>query len=156
MTYISILFTSPPGIVARHKKILSTELTKILQLNEDDRLRNWTSKLLSKEILVSRGINKGNQFLINPKLLKSSKLNLKPSLKTIEPHRLKALIETDVNMYPNCSTREIHKRLQDIDFKNIQKAVYQLVNEKILLPKGASKNRTYSLAIKKEIKKKYL
>jgi ATP-dependent DNA helicase RecG len=34
------------GIVARHKKILSTQLTKELQLSDEDRLRSYVGKLL--------------------------------------------------------------------------------------------------------------
>ena len=134
------------GIVARHKKILSTDLSKVLQLAEDERLRSWTAKLTDNSLLISRGIKKGNEFLINPELLKSSKLNISPSLKTIEPYRLQALIETDLQTYPNSSIRDIQGRLPDVDIRDIRKVIYQMVDDGKLSTAGALKNRTYSLA----------
>src|SRR5690606_7585847 len=115
------------GIVARHQKILSTELSKILQLPEEERLRNWYSKLLDKNILLTQGKGKGNAFLINPKLLADSKLNLSPSLKTVEPYVLEQLVLTDIKNYPNSSISEIDSRIKDVSKKELQKVVYKLV-----------------------------
>lgn len=134
------------GIVARHKKILSTELTRILQLSEEDRLRSWYSKLVERKIISDRGIKKGKEFLINPEIIKYSELNIKPNLKTIEPHRLIALLETDISTYPNSSISEIHKRLPDVDIKDLRKTIYQMVEDGKLQTYGALKNRTYKLA----------
>ncbi len=128
------------GIIAREKKILGTELIKQLQLKEDERLRSYVAKLEDMKIVVSRGIRKGKQYLINPELIKTAKLNVKPNLKTIEPYRLEALIESDLKMYPNSSIREIQKRLPDVDFKDLQKAVYKLVKENKI---KHTQNKTY-------------
>ena len=70
--------------------------------------------------------------MINPLLIKSSKLNIKPSLKTIEPHRLIALIESDLQTYPKSTIREIHKRIPDVDIKDLRKIIYKMVNDGIL------------------------
>ena len=134
------------GIIAREKKILGTELIKQLQLQEDDRLRSYVSKLEDQQILISRGIKKGKQYLINPKLIKSSKLNIKPSLKTIEPHRLIALIESDLQTYPKSTITEIHKRIPDVYRKDLQKIIYKMVENGKLKNSNAKKNRTYWLA----------
>jgi len=134
------------GIIAREKKILGTELIKHLQIQEDDRLRSYVAKLEEQNILISRGIKKGKQYLINPQLIKSSKLNIKPSLKTIEPHRLIALIESDLQLYPGSSITEIHKRIPDVNIKDLRKTIYKLVKDEKLKTMGASKNRTYFMA----------
>lgn len=134
------------GIVARHKKILATQLTKELQLTDEERLRSYMNGLLEKAILVPRGIKKATEYLINPKLISSSKLNIKPTLKIIEPHRLKALIEEDVRMYPRSKMSEIQSRLPDILAVDIQKCVYKLVKDGVLKVQGAKTNRTYALA----------
>ena len=145
------------GIVARHKKILSTELTRILQLSEEDRLRSWYSKLVERKILQTYGKGKGNAFILNPKLLSDSKLNIKPTLKTIEPHVLEQLLLTDLKAYPNSSISEIQKRITDVPKKELQKTIYGLVKKGKLVNKGSKTYRTYSLAEKKrnekEIKK---
>ncbi|PIB27211.1 hypothetical protein BFP77_12775 [Maribacter sp. 4U21] len=80
------------GIIASEKKILSTQLSQKLQLNTEDRLSSWIGSLLEKNILTSRGIKKGTEYLLNPSLFSQSKLNIKPSLKTIDKEQLKHLI----------------------------------------------------------------
>ena len=128
------------GIVARHKKILTTNLTKELQLNDEDRLRTYVNKLVDKAIIVTRGIKKGTEYLINPKLISSSKINIKPTLKVIEPHRLKALIEDDINRYPQSQVNEIQKRLEDVPIEDVRKCIYKMVKENIL---EHTKDKTY-------------
>lgn len=134
------------GIIAREKKILGTELIKQLQLQEDERLRSYVANLEKQGVLVSRGVRKGKQYLINPKLMSSSKLNIKPSLKTIEPHRLKALIESDLQTYPRSTIKEIHKRIPDVDLKDLRKTVYQMAKEGILLHTPDKTYRKYWMA----------
>ncbi|NLX66244.1 MAG: hypothetical protein GXZ19_05645 [Bacteroidales bacterium] len=145
------------GIVARHQKILSTELTKILQLPGEERLRNWYSKLVDKGILLTRGKGKGNAFLINPKLLSDSRLHLTPSLKTVESYVLEQLILTDLKNYPNSTISEIDQRIKDVPKKELQRMIYKLVEANEIDGVGSRTYRKYSLAEKKtnekEIKK---
>jgi ATP-dependent DNA helicase RecG len=141
------------GIVARHKKILSTELTKILQLSEEERLRNWYSKLLDKGILLTHGKGKGNAFLINPKLLSDSKINLSPSLKTVEPYVLEQLVLTDIKNYPNSTIGDIDRRIKDIPKKELQKVIYKLVKKGDIYSEGSKTYRKYYLAEKKRNEK---
>jgi len=134
------------GIVARHQKILSTELIKILQLSEDERLKSWYNSLVEQKIVLTHGIKKGTAFIINPQLLSGSKLNIKPSLRTIEPYVLEELIKTDLRNYPNSAIRNIEKRLKDVDKKMIQRILYKLTREGKITTKGSKTYRTYSLA----------
>ncbi|MBK8924627.1 MAG: hypothetical protein IPM74_01685 [Crocinitomicaceae bacterium] len=134
------------GIVAQHKKIMTTTLSHLLQLPSEDRLRNWVGTLIQQSILISRGIKKGTEYLINPKIYSSAKINIKPSLKTIEPHRLGALIEEDLKYHLSSSKSEIHVRLGDISIQDVQKTIYKLVKEGVLIAEGPKKNRKYSLA----------
>lgn len=136
------------GIVARHKKILTTNLTKELQLSDEERLRSFVGKLLDKSILITRGIKKGTEYLINPKLISSSKINIKPTLKVIEPHRLEALIEDDLNRYPNSQVADIQKRLEDVPLQDIRKKVYAMVKKGILEHTPDKTYRKYWLAKK--------
>ena len=134
------------GIIIRHKKILATQLSRELQLADEDRLRTWVSKLAEKEIVISRGHRKGTAYLINPKLLSSAKLNVKPTLKTIEAHTLKALIIEDLKINPKSSVTQIFEHLRkEVPREEIRRAVYKLVEEERLTPAGGKKNRTYKL-----------
>ena len=136
------------GIIGRHKKIPATDLTKILQL-DDDRFRNWIGRLVDQSIVIQRGTKKGTSYLINPKLISDAKLDVKPTLKTIEPHRLKALVEEDLKIHPSSKISEIHSRLVDVDIQDIRKCIYSMVDDSVLEPIGARKNRRYSLVKKK-------
>jgi len=133
------------GVIAREKKILGTQLSEQLQLKHEDRLRNWIGSLTEKGIVVTRGIKKGTEYLLNPKLFSAAKLDIKPSLKTIEPHRLEALIEEDLKYNPESTAREIHKRIGDIEFKDIQKAIQKLVSKGVIEHIGGKTYRKYFL-----------
>ena len=134
------------GLIARYKKLLSTELVKLLQLSEDDRLRSYTARLLDLGIVNTRGIKKGNEFIVNPQLINNSKANIKTSLKTVEPYRLIALIEEDLKLHPLSTKREVQKRLPDISEKDLRKYLYQMVAKGTLLTEGGKTYRRYKLA----------
>ncbi|MDR1380286.1 MAG: hypothetical protein LBJ47_02280 [Tannerella sp.] len=133
------------GLIAQHKKLLSTELDDLLQLVDNKRQRSYTGKLADLGIIVTRGIRKGNTFLVNPKIIANSKANIKTSLKTIEPHRLMALIEEDLRLHPNSMRREIQQRLPDVDEKDLKKYLYEMAESGNLLTTGENKNRRYCL-----------
>ncbi|HFU75779.1 MAG TPA: hypothetical protein ENK66_05970 [Arcobacter sp.] len=137
------------GVVAREKKVTAIELTQTLQLGDDERLRRWVSPLVKKGILVTQGKTKGLCYLINSEILTSIKHNIKPSLKTLEPHALKALIYEDLKIHPSSKASEILERLPEASQKEITKILYTGVNEGKIIKIGAKKNRTYSLANKK-------
>lgn len=136
------------GIIARHKKILATQLSKELQLSDEDRLRSYVSRLLDEAIIVSRGIKKGTEYLLNPKLIAGSQINVKPTLRTIEPHRLKALIIEDIARYPKSSFLDIAKRLPDVAVKDLRKCIYKMAAEGELFHEGGKTYRRYYLAKK--------
>ncbi len=137
------------GLVSRFQKVLTTQLYKELQLPEEERLRTYVGKLLEQGLLVSRGLKKGTEYLINPQLVANAKLNVKASLKVIEPHRLKALIIEELRLRPQSSIEAIHKQFEDIDRKDIQKAVYELSEQGDIDNSGGTKGRVYWLAKKK-------
>lgn len=134
------------GIVARHNKVPATQLIKELQLTEEERLASYVNKLLEKAILIKRGVKKGTEYLINPKLITSSKINIKPTLKTIEPHRLKALIIEDLERYPKSSIADIAKRLPDVLIVDLRKCIYKMVTEGKLVYEGGKTYRKYTVA----------
>lgn len=137
------------GIIATHKKISATQLAEYLQIKQDGRTRNWIGTLLDKEILTTYGTKKGTQYLLNPKLFDQAKLNIKPSLKTMEPYALEALIKEDLKYNPQSAMAEIISRISDTEKKDIQKAVYRLTKNKELVTTGNKKFRKYELAKKK-------
>lgn len=139
------------GLVARHRNILATQLSQELQLSEEERLRDWVSGLLEKDLLVSRGTKKGTSYLINPQLLADSKANLKPSLRTIEPYALRALIEECLIEHPGSSITQIYGFFRkEIPRNDIQKTVYQMVRKGVLTKQGTAKSNTIYILAKKK------
>lgn len=134
------------GLVAQHQKILSTELTSLLQLPETERMRSYTERLLRQSILITRGIKKGTEFLINPRLVANARLNVNTTLKTIEPYTLEALIKEDLRLHPKSKVSEITKRLRDVDLRDIRKFVYAMSDKGVLIKEGSRTDRVYSLA----------
>lgn len=137
------------GIVATEKKILSTQLSGKLQLNQEDKMRSWIGSLIDKGILVSQGIKKGTEYLLNPALFAQAKLDITPSLKTLEPYKIEALIIEDLKYNGKSKLSEIQERLKEIPKSDIQKAVYRMVENDDLITEGAKRNRTYDLSKKK-------
>lgn len=137
------------GIIASHKKMPATQLASHLQLSQDDRTRTWLGTLLEKEILVSHGEKKGTQYLLNPRLFEQAKLNITPSLKTMEAYQLEALIKEDLKYNGKSSMRAIKNRMKEVPEADIQKAVYKLVANEALTASGSKKSRVYELAKKK-------
>lgn len=132
------------GVVATRKKVLSTQLSLTLQLNQEDKLKHWVGTLLDKNILISRGVKKGTEYLLNPDLFSQAKLNLTPSLKTIEPYKLEALIIEDLKHNGESKMKDIQSRLSEVYPNDVQKCVYKLVSKEEVICSGANKNRKYS------------
>lgn len=137
------------GVIATHKKILSTELSTFLQLSQDEKLKYWLGTLLETNIVITRGKKKGTEYLLNPELFSQSKLDLKPSLKTIEPYMLEALIIEDLKYNGNSSMRDLQSRLSEVYPKDIQKTVYKMANSGKIGKGGPEKKRYYFFNPKK-------
>ena len=112
-------------------------------------MRTWISGLLDHNIIITQGIKKGTEYLLNPDLFAQAKLDILPSLKTIEPYKLEALIVEDIKYNGESKLAEIKARLSEVPEDDIQKAVYRLAKNEKLLTSGGRKNRTYSLPKKK-------
>ena len=134
------------GVIVREKKISGYDLTKILQLKNDDRLRKWIQNLLSREIVITEGKTKGLMYMLNPKLVSSLSHDLKPSLKTMEEHTLRALIVEDLKMHQKSKISDIHKRMDELDLKYLRRVVYRMYNDGILSREGVRSNMVYFLA----------
>lgn len=140
------------GMVAMEKKILSTQLSVKLQLNLEDKLKYWLGSLLDKGIIVSRGIKKGTEYLLNPDIFSQARLNLTPSLKTIEPHKLKALILEDLKYNGFSKMAQVQERLSEAPPEDVQKTVYKMAENGDIITRGAKRNRTYG--VQKKINRK--
>lgn len=134
------------GMVARAGKLPATDLSKALQLAADDRLRTYTEKLLEKGIMEAKGQGKGTAYIVAPAIIHAAKANVKPTLRTIEDHRLRALIVEDLQRHPRSERVEIQTRLPDVNERDIVKALNALLKAGTVQHGGGRKHRKYSLA----------
>jgi ATP-dependent DNA helicase RecG len=132
------------GIIAREKRIGAPQLSKELQLADEERLRSYISRLIKEGLIIKTGVKKGTSFCINPQLIRNAKANITTSLKTLEPHVLKALIIEDIRRHPKSKIAEISERIIDVDLKEIRKIVYSMV-DKELVKEGSRTDSRYSL-----------
>ena len=95
-------------------------------------------------MITKSGVKKGSHFQINPTLLRNAKSNIVTTLKTIEPHVLKALIKEDLHSHPMSKISEKPIRIPDVDMKEIRKMVYSMVGKEVQ-KKGARVNCRYYL-----------
>ena len=133
------------GLILQEEIISAELLAKKLQLLESDRLRSYIDILRSKGIVLSRGRGKGVKYYVNPEIISNSKANIKTTLKTIEPYRLRELILQDLKYHPDSLVSEMSERLPDIPYSELQKHVRKMVTENVLLSKGGRKYRRYCL-----------
>lgn len=112
-------------------------------------MRAWIGGLTEKSVIISRGVKKGTEYLLNPELLAHAKLGIRASLKTIDPHKLEALIEEDLRYNGVSKMSDIQARFDGVLVEDIRKAVYKMAAEGRLDKLGADRNRSYMLAKKK-------
>ena len=132
------------GIIAREKRIATTDLSRTLQLSAEERLRSYVDNLDKKHLITKGGATKGAYYQVNPTLLANAKSNIVTTLKTIEPYVLKALIKEDLHSHPMSKISEIASRIPDVDMKEIRKMVYSMVGKEVQ-KKGARVNCRYYL-----------
>ena len=133
------------GLILQEEIITSESLSRKLQLLESDRLRSYVDILCAKSIVLTRGRGKGTKYYVNPEIISNSKANIKTTLKTIEPYRLRELILQDLKYHPHSLLSEMAVRLPDIPFIELQKCVRKMATEGALAFSSGRKYRRYCL-----------
>ncbi len=133
------------GLILQEGPLSATLLSKKLQIDSNERLRAYIGKLSDEHLISSKGRGKGTKYYVSPSLISGVKLNLPTSLKTIEPYRLRALIEEDLRFHPGSMVSDISKRLPDVDIEELKKTIRKMAIDGILLSMGGRKFRTYRL-----------
>jgi ATP-dependent DNA helicase RecG len=131
------------GVVAGEKKINATDLSKRLQLTDDQR-HHMLSGLIDKGILKLQGATKGASYLLSDALLRQASMNIRPSLKTLEPHVLETLILKDLEIHSPASSQEIQSRLPEVALKDIQRILYRLEKNGAVLGQGVKRYKKYT------------
>ena len=133
------------GLILQEEIISSEALSRKLQLPESGRLRSYVDILCTKNIVMTRGRGKGTKYYVNPDIISNSRANIRTTLKTIEPYRLRELIMQDLKYHPRSLVSEMGVRLPDVPFEELQKYVRKMTTEGTLVFEGGRKFRRYSL-----------
>lgn len=133
------------GIILQKGNVSAMELSKELQLGDNDRLRSYTMPLMENNIVLTTGKGKGTQYKVNPKFVSEAKIQSKTSLKTLEPYALKALVKEDLRFHPESSIAEIGSRLPDVNRKDLEEMVRKMASAGEITPIGGRKYRKYAL-----------
>ena len=132
------------GYLASTEGMLATELASALELTEPAALRPWLDRLLDLQIISHTGRTRATRYFVTPNLLRSVGLDHQTTLKRIEPHRLRALVEEDISRYPGASAPEIRSRIApEIPASTLRDALQGLVANQRIRPEGERRWRRY-------------
>ncbi len=76
------------------------ELATLFDVGSTEELASWFGRLLKVHLVQSTGRTQATRYFVDLELLRDSGFNLPTTLKRIEPHRLKALIQEDRGATP--------------------------------------------------------
>ncbi|GHS93766.1 ATP-dependent DNA helicase [Bacteroidia bacterium] len=134
------------GLLAQ-QPYTATELSKLLNQDEEKSLRSWLGDLVEYGLVVKTGEGKGTVYEINNKIVQQPEFKGKDDKKKVKDYKLEELIYKDIISYPNSSFGEIHNRIGlDINKNTIRWILKQLVDSNKLEVTGANRWARYSIA----------
>lgn len=134
------------GLIAQHTSLSALELTKRLNIKDDQGIRTWLGRLAEFRLVESKGKTKGTEYFINPAYLRRLNYKGKTDLTKIAPHRIKELILADLEIYHIAPLKDIHERIgQEISEHKIKRQINALLTEKKITKVGAFKHMQYAI-----------
>lgn len=132
------------GTLAQSEGMRATELATALELEDPSHLRHWLNRLLELQLVRQTGRTRATRYFVDPALLQEVGFDHQTTLRRIEPHRLRALIEEDVMRYPGSSSTEIHQRVgREIPDRTLGRAIEHLLEAKRITSRGEKRWRRY-------------
>lgn len=135
------------GLLAAGDGLTARDLAARLELDTADKLVHWLGRLPEWGVIESAGRTQGMRYFVAPALLRGSGLAQRTTLRRIEPHRLKALIEEDLDRYPGSSSTEVNRRVGgEVPYRTLKRAIDDLARSGRVRHEGAGRWRRYWLA----------
>jgi ATP-dependent DNA helicase RecG len=132
------------GLVVQHDSLTAIELTQLLELKEAAELAPWLDRLVSWQIVHTRGKTKGTTYFVDPELLRKLDFKGSTSLRGIETHRLRELILRDLEKYLDASISEIHGRIgNEIPRRQVKDLLSAMVKQGEIGKKGKLRHTRY-------------
>lgn len=134
------------GVLALTEGLTATEFAKRLELQDADALHPWIDRLIEVGLVTPTGRTRATRYFVPPALLKAVDLDLKTTLKRVQPHRLRALILEDLERYPGSSSSDIHERIgPEINARTLKRAIDALIQAGEVVPSGKKRWTRYRL-----------
>lgn len=133
------------GVLAMSDGLTARELARQLEIaNIDEGTAVWLGRLLDLGLVTSTGRTQGARYFVSPQALKWSGAQGKTTLTRMPPHRLRALIEEDVSLYPDSSSGAINKRVgAEIPYRTLKRALDDLIAAGKVRHSGQGRGRRY-------------
>ena len=132
------------GLIAQQQSLSAIEISKLLNQNEEQGLRNWLGKLAEYDLIKKAGVGKGTQYSVNPEFIRKINFAGKTTLKNIEDHRLEELLYKDIKSYPLSAFGEIHKRIgEEINQFKVKRMLKKMVDTNKIFVEGERKWTRY-------------
>jgi len=134
------------GLLAQHDGMTAGELASALEIDSTDELKPWLGRLRDWHLVSESGRTRATRYFVAPEWLRGSGLEGKTTLTRIAPHRLRALILEDLQLYPGSSSTEINARIGvEISDRTVKRALDELINQKKVRHEGERRWRRYWL-----------
>lgn len=134
------------GVLALTEGLTATEFARRLELPDAEALHPWIDRLLEVGLITPTGRTRAMRYFVPPALLKAVELDIKTTLKRVQPHRLRALILEDLERYPGSSSSEIHERVgPEINARTLKRAIDGLIGAGDVIPSGKKRWTRYRL-----------
>lgn len=100
----------------------------------------------SLRLATPTGRTRATRYFVPPSLLKAVNLDIRTTLKRVQPHRLRALILEDLDRFPGSSSSEIHRRIgPEINARTLKRAIDAAVKDGLVVPAGKRRWTKYTL-----------
>jgi ATP-dependent DNA helicase RecG len=134
------------GVLALTEGLTATEFAKRLELPDAEDLHPWIDRLIEIGLVTPTGRTRATRYFVPPALLKAVDLDLKTTLKRVQPHRLRALVLEDLERYPGSSSSENHERIgPEINARTLKRAIDALIQAGEVVPSGKKRWTRYRL-----------
>lgn len=139
------------GLIAQHGSLTALEFSRILDLPGESRLREWLGSLVERGIVLSKGKTRATTYTIQPDFLRTAGFSGATTLRSIEPHRLRELLLTDLSTHSPglespSSILQIHSRIgSEIRRKHLKDVLDQMRADGIIQKMGGGRYSSYHL-----------
>jgi ATP-dependent DNA helicase RecG len=134
------------SLLAQYTALSALEFAKILGLQEQHTMKSWLGKLISQNLVTTRGKTKATEYFVNPQILQKVQFKGKTTLRRIEIHRLRELIYQDLLTYPGSTISDINERIgSEVSKRKIKAIVDQMRLSGELISTGTVRWTRYSI-----------